>query len=184
MSGAPAVADDLLCAVAITAGPLLERVWKWNKVNAMMRVACTWLRRISPKIAAVQWLNGSSASTHMPQFDVSSDVAQLLYMHWHGPSFDETPEFVRGLCGAHAGQEATRPVQKNGQVEPWQPLLFHEGDDLRSFAVELRWTAQTLCMRIARHKPAYSMHSGPIEDLSQSARLLKSSSIRHRAYLA
>jgi len=99
VSGRPAMPDDLLRAVALTAGPLLERVWKWNKVNAMLRVAAVFIRKLSPKVSSVEW---------------------------------------------ETGKEPPRPLAANGKMKPWQPLLFHDGDDLRSFALELRWTAQTL----------------------------------------
>jgi len=41
-----------------TAGPMLERVWKWSKVNAMMVVACTWVRKLSDRVASVEWREG------------------------------------------------------------------------------------------------------------------------------
>jgi len=62
ISGRPAVPDELLRGMAITAGPLLERVWKWNKVNAMMRVATTWVGKLSPKLRDACWLTGEKSS--------------------------------------------------------------------------------------------------------------------------
>ena len=100
ISGAPAVPDDFLNAMAITAGPMLERVWKWNKVNAIMRVATNWILRLSPKFESARW---------------------------------------------HTGEELVRPLdQANGRPKQWQPLFFHEGIDMRSIAIELRWTNITL----------------------------------------
>jgi len=58
VSGAPALPDEFVEAMAKTAGPMLERVWKWAKVNAMMRVACTWVRKLSDRLSTVEWLEG------------------------------------------------------------------------------------------------------------------------------
>ena len=56
ISGAPALPDELIRLMAIAVGPVLERIWKWNKVNAMLKVACTWLSTISPKLSNAKWL--------------------------------------------------------------------------------------------------------------------------------
>ncbi|KAL1524260.1 hypothetical protein AB1Y20_019163 [Prymnesium parvum] len=58
MSGAPALPDEFVEAMGRTAGPMLERVWKWSKVNAMMVVACTWVRKLSDRVASVEWREG------------------------------------------------------------------------------------------------------------------------------
>jgi len=60
ISGAPALPDELIRLMAIAVGPVLERIWKWNKVNAMLKVACTWLSSISPKLSNAKWLTGKS----------------------------------------------------------------------------------------------------------------------------
>ena len=89
MSGAPALPDEFIEAMAKAAGPMLERVWKWAKVNAMMRVACTWVRKLSDRMSSVEW------------------------------------------------HEGARIAKADGK---WQPLFHHNGDDMKDFQLELRWS--------------------------------------------
>jgi hypothetical protein len=49
VTGAPALPDEFVQAMAKMAGPMIERVWKWAKVNAMMRIATAWVKRFSDK---------------------------------------------------------------------------------------------------------------------------------------
>ena len=134
VSGAPAVPDDFLHAMAVTAGPLLERIYKWQKVNALMRVAITWIRKLSPKVSFVEWQTGA---------------------------------------------EATRPLESGpkGRAKSWQPLFFMEGHDMRRFALELRWSDETLYatlgtihVHVADHE---TLCSATLELLQTTAQLLQ-----------
>lgn len=62
LTGAPAVPDEFAEAMAKAAGPMLERVWKWRKVNEMLHVACMWVRKLSDQLSSVEWREGLRAA--------------------------------------------------------------------------------------------------------------------------
>lgn len=154
----------------------------------MMRVATTWVRKLSPTLMRVEWRTGEATRRRgkMLSKRVRASVGGLSGGVDGEASAAAGSSDGSGGGGTNAaGGEKTAPgssrrqgSSRRGLTLPrmstpkrtsimnqaeWQPLFFHDPDDWRQFNLELRWPDTTL------HATLGTLHVKMGDDLEQQS---------------